>query len=106
MPMHYKDLDTQDAWVVNTIFEKQKTGEYTWIRNIYWKLDEYSCVLVKRNRVWFTTYAAYRFKKIWNIIETERNTGYAHRAPKKRETNNMISEQAGSFQMRLCRIVL
>lgn len=117
MPMHYKDLDTQDAWVVNTIFDKEKTGEYAWIRNIYWKLDEYSCVLVKRNRLWFTSYAEAQFKNIWNIIETERITGYAHRAPKKRgggssiQSNknnnyNTADSDDGYFQTRLCRIVL
>jgi hypothetical protein len=119
MPMHYKDIDTQDAWVVNTIFDKEKTGEYAWIRNIYWKLDEYSCVLVKRNRLWFTLYAESQFKKIWNIIETERVTGYAHRAPKKRgggtllqsnknKNNNYNTETSddGYFQTRLCGIVL
>ncbi len=109
MPIHYRDIDTQDAWVVNTIFEKEQSGGYSWIRNIYWKLDQYSCVLVKRNRLWFTTYAATQLERIWRIIETERVTGYAHRAPRKRAattTNRNGDSIDGYTQTRLCRISL
>lgn len=121
MPFHYKDLDTQDAWVVNTIFEKESAGQHAWIRNIYWKLDQYSCVLVKRNRLWFNAYAAPQLERVWRTIETERVSGYAHRAPKKRVTSataatvatavTSLSASAGSpssssFQTRLCRIIL
>jgi hypothetical protein len=110
MPIHYRDIDTQDAWVVNTIFEKEQSGGYSWIRNIYWKLDQYSCVLVKRNRLWFTTYAAVQLERVWRIIETERVTGYAHRAPRKRAattTNRAGDDSADGYtQTRLCRISL
>ena len=109
MPIHYSDIDTQDAWVVNTIFEKEQSGGYSWIRNIYWKLDQYSCVLVKRNRLWFTTYAAVQLERTWRIIETERVTGYAHRAPRKRAvaaTNRTGDSADGYTQTRLCRISL
>ncbi len=109
MPIHYRDLDTQDAWVVNTIFEREQSGGYSWIRNIYWKLDQYSCVLVKRNRLWFTTYAALQLERVWRIIENERVTGYAHRAPRKRAatTTNRNGDSADGYtQTRLCRINL
>jgi len=109
MPFHYKDLDTQDAWVVNTIFEKESAGQHAWIRNIYWKLDQYSCVLVKRNRLWFNAYAAPKLENVWRTIETERVSGYAHRAPKKRvtsETSATSLSSSSSFQTRLCRIIL
>jgi hypothetical protein len=113
MPFHYKDVDTQDAWVVNTIFEKERDRRYAWIRNIYWKLDQYSCVLVKRNRLWFNTYAAPQLEHVWRTIETERVSGYAHRAPKKRanstNTATALSQPSSSdawLQTRLCRIVL
>lgn len=118
MPPHYKDLDTQDAWVVNTIFEKESAGQYAWIRNIYWKLDQYSCVIVKRNRLWFNAYAAPQLERVWRTIETERVSGYAHRAPKKRaaasassassaySTSSTAEPSDGYYQTRLCRIVL
>jgi putative phage-type endonuclease len=50
----------------------------------YWGLDQYSCVLVKRNRVWFAA-AIPKIERIWRIVEKERVTGCEHRAPKKRE---------------------
>jgi len=57
---------------------------YTWIKNNYWKLDQYSCVLVLRNREWFQTNIQ-TLQNIWNIIEHERSEGnYEHRAPKRK----------------------
>jgi len=96
MPMEYRDVETQEAWVSNTIakFDKSPSqSEYIWIRNIYWKLDQYSCVLVRRNHSWFNDYAAPRLECVWRIVEKERITGYDHRAPKKRTviTNNSNS---------------
>ena len=87
MPFEYADVDTQEAWIENTILRFDIDGadrKYVWIRNIYWKLDQYSCVLVRRNRVWFRAYAASRIEAVWRTIERERADGYAHRAPKKR----------------------
>jgi len=54
-----------------------------WIRNLYWKLEEISCVLVLRNRIWFQDNIS-QLKEIWDIITKERVSGYAHRAPKVR----------------------
>ena len=54
-----------------------------WVANIYWYLDELSCVLVLRNKPWFNE-AVKSMEKIWKTIEKERVTGYEHRAPKKR----------------------
>jgi hypothetical protein len=108
MPMEYRDVETQEAWVSNTIarFDKSPSqSEYIWIRNIYWKLDQYSCVLVKRNHAWFNDYAAPRLERVWRTIESERITGYDHRAPKKRTvtaSNNSNANMNGSK----CGIVL
>ena len=61
--------------------ENNKT--MTWIRNIYWCLDEHSCVLVPRNKIWFDN-ALPQFKKTWETILYEREHGYDHRKAKKR----------------------
>ena len=80
----YKPLDMDkhefDCW-----FDAQMESHpnYCWIKNIYWRLEEVSCVLVLRNRKWFEDNIS-QIKKIWNIIENERETGYEHRAPNKR----------------------
>ena len=73
-------LSKQDfeAWEQNTM---EKNKHLTWNKNIYWKLDVYSCVLVLRNKKWFDN-AVIQMKKVWKIIEKERISGYEHRAPK------------------------
>ena len=59
----------------------------TWIKNIYWKLDEISCILVPRNKLWFNS-VVHDIKNIWEIILYERIHGYEHRKPKKRKKKN------------------
>ena len=55
----------------------------TWIKNIYWRLEVYSCVLVLRDKEWFKK-AVVKIEELWKIVETEKVTGYEHRAPKRR----------------------
>jgi hypothetical protein len=74
----------------------EKNSTLTWIKNIYWKLDQLSCVLVLRNKVWFKAIVP-QLKDIWATIEKEKQTGYSHRMPKKagvkvKKLNNTISE--------------
>lgn len=61
----------------------EKNLKLSWLKNIYWKLDEVSVVLVDRNKHWFHA-AMPVLTDIWTTIELERNTGCSHRAPKKR----------------------
>jgi len=58
----------------------------TWIKNLYWKLEIISCVLVERNRKWFQD-NVHILEELWKTIEAERISGYAHRAPKKRSNS-------------------
>jgi putative phage-type endonuclease len=74
-----------DKWY-DTILDKNTN--ITWIQNIYWWLDEWSCILVPRNKMWFEC-ALPKFKELWDIILDERNTGYEHRKPKKRKKKNI-----------------
>ena len=66
-------------------------------------MDQYSCVLVKRNPMWFKA-AIPTIERVWGIILNERATGYEHRAPKKRsppkkkttnDDNNIVSSSSG-----------
>ena len=59
----------------------------TWIKNIYWRLEVYSCVLVLRNKEWFKN-AVVKIEELWKIIETEKQTGFQHRAPKRNASAN------------------
>lgn len=69
-----------DDWITT-----QKDSEtQKWFKNIYWKLEVFSCVLVKRNKEWFNR-AINHIEDLWRIICEERQTGeYIKRAPKKR----------------------
>jgi hypothetical protein len=101
----YKPLDIMDPeeinkWEEETIDKYQNNennvnnGKIIWIKNIYWKLEKLSCVLVLRNTKWFQDNVG-QIQKIWNTIEQERITGYEHRAPvkkvKKEQTKSFIN---------------
>lgn len=73
-----------ERWEVE-MFSKHERLRSIWVRTIYWYLDQYSCVLVKRNRLWFEE-AVPVLEKLWNTVEEERKSGYEHRAPAKRKT--------------------
>jgi putative phage-type endonuclease len=60
-----------------------KNESLTWMKNIYWKLQEISCVLVLRNKPWFYS-TLDMLQDFWEIIEREKKTGYSHRAPNKK----------------------
>jgi hypothetical protein len=75
-----------DEWTESMI----KTMEGKWFKNIYWKLDVFSCVLVKRNREWFKN-AIHHLEDLWKIVCEERITGeYMKRAPKKKNKEKNI----------------
>jgi len=58
------------GWEEDMLLLKDYEG-YDWIQNIYWKLEQVSCVLVLRNKQWFNK-AVVEIADIWNIIEKER----------------------------------
>ena len=61
------------------------------IKNIYWKLEEFSCVLVLRNKNWFQDNIG-AMEELWRIVEKEREQGYSHRAPIKRVKPQLASD--------------
>jgi hypothetical protein len=85
-----------DKWTENMIEKYKYDGE--WFKNIYWKLEVFSCVLVKRNKEWFNVAINY-LDELWKIVCEERQTGeFIKRAPKKRSqpvnitsTSNLVS---------------
>ena len=79
-----------DIWCEEII---DKHTDLVWIKNIYWYLDQYSCVLVLRNDIWFQN-AIPQIEKVWNIILREREFGFAHRAPKKRGSPSSVTNNA------------
>ena len=79
-PLNIISEEDMEKWQ-ETIMEKY--NDLTWIKNIYWKLDQLSCVLVLRNKLWFSS-VLNELKELWHIIEEEKISGnYINRAPKK-----------------------
>jgi putative phage-type endonuclease len=72
-----------DKWEVEMFAKHERLGSI-WVRTIYWYLDQYSCVLVRRNRLWFEE-AVPVLEELWKTIEEERGSGFEHRAPSKRK---------------------
>lgn len=51
MPIHIVEREQIDTWIEET--KKTLADEYCLVEQQYWYLDEYSCVLIKRNCEWF-----------------------------------------------------
>jgi len=69
-----------------------KHQDLLFMKTIYWKVDEISCILVLRNKQWFSS-ALHILENMWTIIKDERVNGYEHRAPKRRPRKNSISTE-------------
>ena len=78
---HQKILDWEEDTI--SLYQSEKYN-YTFLKFIYWKLDFVSCVQVLRKKEWFKNNIG-QLENIWKIIETERVTGYNHRAPVKKQ---------------------
>lgn len=72
----------------------------TWIKNIYWRLEVYSCVLVLRDKEWFKK-AVVKIEELWKIVETEKITGYEHRAPKRRVVKKNDKNEITQLQTKI-----
>lgn len=105
MPLHIElDRETIKKWIKDKNMEK---SDYILYEVKYWYLDEYMCVSVRRNQLWFQE-AIHKIKDIWNIIGSERIEGYQHRAPKKKikQIKNEIHQVIKLDTEPLCNIVL
>lgn len=96
----YKPLDIPNEkghileWTEATKQSARKEG-LVLFTTLYWYLNEFSCVLIERNRKWFDK-AIGKIRDVWNIILSERTTGYEHRAAKKRIPKIIIQTDQAS----------
>lgn len=83
-PLNIVDPDDVHEWE-ETELSKYESPQYnfTFLKFIYWKMEVISCVLIKRDRLWFKNNVQ-QIEKVWKIIEEERITGYEHRAPNRK----------------------
>ena len=84
-----ENIEAFDAWLQQ---KKQEHAGYVLSNTNYWILDQYSCVLIKRNCNWFEA-ALPKLDAIWKTILKERISGCEHRAPKKRQPKAETSMQ-------------
>ena len=70
-----------DQWVETTRNKLRRSWSLYSID--FWYLEKQSCVLVERNKQWFQK-AYHPIEETWSTIIKERETGYQHRAAKKR----------------------
>jgi putative phage-type endonuclease len=78
-----------EKWEMETMI---KHHDLFWLRNIYWKLEDVSCVLVLRNKMWFEQ-AIPILNDLWDTIKREKLEGYEHRAPKRKNTRKNNNEE-------------
>lgn len=100
MPLNIHIKTEHDAWINEQISEMQSQN-FNLQTIIYWYLDEISCVLILRNTEWFKT-AVYKIETIWNTILNERENGYNHRIPNKK--NNMVEMDKSTKSICLIRL--
>lgn len=86
-PPNNLTFEQLESWEQDQL--QSNSEKLTWIRNIYWKLETFSCVLVCRNKSWYNE-AVKKIGELWNTIEHERINGYQHRAPNKRSKSEPI----------------
>jgi len=103
-PMNIKTYLDFQTWEENEMERLESLG-YIWIKNLYWRLDCFSCVLIKRNTKWFNENLHF-LEELWKTVEYERVHGYAHRAPKssKKQTKNHIEPSTTSKSICLIKI--
>ena len=75
-------------WKTDVINEMLLLG-YELKKTYYWYLDEFSCVVVKRNRLWFNE-AKNKIKEVWDIIQKENIN-----EQRETELKNLIQELKG-----------
>ena len=78
MPLYSSEYE-YEKWS-NEMFEKHQN--ITWLKNIYWYMKEYSCVVVDRNRKWFES-AIPLIEDTWKQIEHTRLKGSAEKPKEK-----------------------
>ena len=88
-PLSMESDEAISSWVQG-VHDKHKND--TWIRDIYWKLEVVSCVLVEFNEDWMRA-AECQLRDTWEVIRLERDTDFEHRAPQRRKAPMPLTEQ-------------
>jgi putative phage-type endonuclease len=85
MPLDISSVENPKESIETWIQEmkREHATDYVLFSTLYWYLDEFSCILIKRNRKWFQA-ALPKFAETWDTITKEKVHGFSHRMPNKR----------------------
>lgn len=85
---HSLDKSEIDSWILQ---QKLDNSSLVLYQTIYWKLDQFSCVFVPRNKEWFA-HILPKIQVCWETITKERVEGYEHRASQSRKKINVPTQ--------------
>ena len=75
----------------------EKNNNKTYVRNIYWKLEVISCVLVLRNKLWFKNVQPL-IEIFWTNLVNEKESGtYVERISKKQKMKYEETKEKSDF---------
>jgi putative phage-type endonuclease len=95
-PFAMNKIDTKEYndW---TQAQLTKNSNKTYVRNIYWKLEVVSCVLVLRNKLWFKSVQP-SIEIFWNnLIEEKESGSYVERISKKQKMKYEENKEKSDF---------
>jgi putative phage-type endonuclease len=96
----YSPLGIQDIDSWTQEYREKYAPAYVLVNTVYWYLDQYSCVLVKRNRDWFQAVLP-KVRDAWDTIQRERVEGYEHRAPSRRKNPVSKNMESGGYTINM-----
>lgn len=71
-PFEINTYEAEEDWYQEKLKEIDEHPDYEWLNNVYWYLSKVSCVLVKRNREWFSVVKP-EFETVWNEVLKQRS---------------------------------
>jgi putative phage-type endonuclease len=71
--------------------KKHNVTNTIWVKNIYWRLETFSCIFVPRNKLWFESCIS-KIENVWNIIMKERNSDNGPNLDKYKPTRRIKSQ--------------
>jgi hypothetical protein len=82
----FRNTKWLDKWILKK--QAEYRHQYKLVKPLYWFLEEFSCVVVERNREWFRISLS-KIEDVWNtIVEERKNGGWELRAPSKKRRHD------------------
>ena len=95
-PFAMSKIDTNE-YNIWTQEQLEKNNNKTYVRNIYWKLEVISCVLVLRNKLWFKNVQPL-IEIFWTNLVNEKESGtYVERISKKQKMKYEETKEKSDF---------